>query len=263
MMIETSVENRIARIAMASPPVNALSPAFLAAFNESLDRLGQRNDWSVLHLSSRAKVFSAGGDLQSMAQWLASPSPGALMREYVEGVQRLFDRIEALPQATLAEIAGSALGGGLELALACDMRITSTTTKLGLPELGIGLLPGGGGTQRLTRLCGKATASRLILGAEIISGSVALDLGLVQWAEPEEQLSSKTASILARIAALPVEAISRAKSCMRAALISERSGYAEEVTAVSWLLEQPETRARITGFLGAQRSGAGGQARGK
>ncbi len=254
-MIESSISNGIARIAMANPPVNALTPDFLTAFNDALDRFQQRADWSVLHISSRAKVFSAGGDLQSMARWMASADPAAQMRPYVESVQRLFARIEALPQVTLAELAGSALGGGMELALACDLRIASSGTKLGLPEAGIGLLPGGGGTQRLTRLCGKATASRLILGAEIITGAVALDLGLVQWAEPEDQLAARTAAILERIAGLPMEAVTSAKACIGAAHAADPSGYAGEVAAVSRLLELPETRARIAAFLGAQRPG--------
>lgn len=252
-MIEASVSDGIARIVMGSPPVNALSPAFLAAFSDALDRLEGQRDWSVLHIASRAKVFSAGGDLQAMGQWMASEAASVRMRQYVDAVQKLFLRIEELPQVTVAEIAGSAMGGGLELALACDLRIAGRGTKLGLPEVGIGLLPGGGGTQRLTRLCGKATASRLILGAEIVSGATALELGLVQWAEAEDELGARTAAILRRIAALSADAIARAKRCIRLALHGDRAGYEEELSSVSWLLDQPDTRARIGAFLSGQR----------
>lgn len=248
-MIETSVDGGIARIGMASPPVNALSPAFLAAFEKAMDELERRNDWSVLHLYSRQDVFCAGGDLQSMARWMASASPATAMKAYVKDVQRLFARIETLPQVSIAEIRGPAMGGGLELALACDLRIASKTAKLGLPELGIGLLPAGGGTQRLTRLCGRGVASRLIFGAEVITGAAALDLGLVQWAEAEEQLSTKTGLLAAKIASIPLKALLHAKSCLRTASSMDDRGYAEELEAVSYLLEQPETQARISGFL--------------
>ena len=254
-MIEASVSEGIARIVMNSPPVNALSPAFVAEFSAALDLLEAERGWSVLHLSSRAKVFCAGGDLQSMGQWMASGSPSAHMRPYVEAVQKLFLRLEEMPQVTVAEIAGSALGGGLELALACDLRIAARGAKLGLPEVGIGLLPGGGGTQRLTQLCGRATASRLILGAEIVNGTTALDLGLVQWAEPEDELGAKTAAIVKRIAGLSADAIARSKRCIGMALQGDGTGYAEELSSVCWLLEQADTRSRIAAFLSGQRGG--------
>ena len=82
------------------------------------------------------------------------------MYAYVAGIQRLYQRIDELPQVTLAKIGGAAMGGGLELALACDLRIAATDVKIGLPEAQLGLIPGGGGTQRLTKLCGRSVPGK-------------------------------------------------------------------------------------------------------
>ena len=90
----------------------------------------------------------------------------------------------------LAEIGGAAMGGGFELALACDLRIAANEAKVGLPEVRLGLIPGAGGTQRLTRLCGPALANRLILGAEVLDGATAAALGVVHWSAPRAELAA-------------------------------------------------------------------------
>jgi enoyl-CoA hydratase len=101
-----------------------------------------------------------------------------------------------------AELGGAALGGGFELALSCDLRIAANEAKLGLPEVRLGLIPGAGGTQRLTRLLGKGLANRLILGAEVVDGATAHAFGLVQWSFPRADLSTRAAEVVKRIAAL-------------------------------------------------------------
>ena len=103
------------------------------------------------------------------------------MAHFSSGLQSVFARIETLPKPSVAAIDGAAMGGGLELALACDFRIIGRKVRLGLPEVGIGLLPGAGGTQRLTCLVGPGVARRLILGAEEIDGREAERIGVVQW----------------------------------------------------------------------------------
>ena len=136
---------------------------------------------------------------------------------YIERLQAVFARLESLPRVTLAEIGGAALGGGLELALCCDLRIAAHEAKIGLPEVGIGLIPGLGGTQRLTRLVGRGIASRLILGAEPVDGAAAQALGIVQWAVPRAELAAEAARIARRIAALPLPALRVAKELIAAA----------------------------------------------
>ena len=180
---------------------------------------------------------------------LASPQGVESMVDVAAGMQRLFARLEALPQVTLAEIGGAALGGGLELALACDLRIAANEAKIGLPEVRLGLVPGAGGTQRLTRLAGRATALRLILTGETLDGAGAEALGLVHWALPRSELAARAADIAARAAASPREALAACKSCIAAADDPARDGYAEELAQSRRLYASEATRGLVGAFL--------------
>ena len=150
---------------------------------------------------------------------------------------------------TIAEIGGAAMGCGLELTLACDIRVAAVEAKLGMPEVGLGLLPGAGGTQRLTRLCGRGIANRLILGGEIIDGALAEHLGVVQWTQPRAQLAEWTSKLATRFAESPRPALAASKQCMAAAGDPHRDGYAEELAATRKLYQHPETRRRVSEFL--------------
>jgi enoyl-CoA hydratase/carnithine racemase len=164
-------------------------------------------------------------------------------------MQRVFARIERAPFVTLAEIGGAALGGGLELALACDLRVAAQEAKLALPEVGLGLLPAAGGTQRLTSLCGPGVARRLILGGEAIDGGEAERLGVVQWARPAAALASWTAGLAERIALHPREAIAANKRCIALAAPSCAEGFAAELAATRALYAAPQTHQRVGAFL--------------
>ena len=154
-----------------------------------------------------------------------------------------------MPQVTLAEIGGAAMGGGLELALSCDLRIAANEAKVGLPEARLGLIPGAGGTQRLTRLCGPALSSRLILGAEVLDGATAAALGVVHWAVPRADLPERAAEIAKRIAGLPAAALAASKACIAAAGQPGRGGYTDELEFTRQLLNNAETRQRVQAFL--------------
>ena len=171
-------------LTLCRPPVNAISEEWGDRLLALLDELDARDDWTVLHLRSNQKVFAAGADLAQIESWIERPRPTPCCRAYIKRLQAVLRRLEGLSRITLAEIGGAALGGGLELALACDLRIAAHEAKLGLPEVGIGLIPGLGGTQRLTRLAGRGVAARMILTAEPVDGASALALGIVQWAVP-------------------------------------------------------------------------------
>lgn len=248
-MITVSVADRIATLTLSRPPVNAISDAWLALMDESLDELAQRDDWHILLIRSDQKVFCAGADLDEIAERIRAQDGPERTLVYVASIQRVFARIESLPQVTIAEIGGAAIGGGLELALACDFRIVADEAKVGLPEARLGLLPGGGGTQRLVHLCGRATASRLILGAEVVDGRTAATLGVTQWSYPCDELSARTAELATRIAELPAAALAACKSCLATAGEPGRGGYADEQEYTRRLLTHPETRRRVETFL--------------
>jgi enoyl-CoA hydratase len=252
-MFAVNVSDQVATILMRSTPVNALSEAWLAEFLRTIDGLAVRHDWKVLHLRSDQKAFCAGADLKEMrARFNATDGPDQTYA-YVANIQRLYAHIEALPQVTLAEIGGAALGGGFELALSCDLRIAAAEAKIGLPEVKLGLIPGAGGTQRLTRLVGRGLASRLILMAETVDGTTAEQLGLVQWSCPRAEIASRATDIAQRIAALPRAALAAAKHCIAAAAECGRGGFSDELEATYHLQTDAETRERINAFLAGAR----------
>lgn len=147
----------------------------------------------------------------------------------------------------------SALGGGLELALACDVRMASESAKFGLPEVKLGLLPGAGGTQRLTRLCGKATAMKLILGAEVVSAEQAFALGIVQWMFPVETFMDQSMAVASRIAKLPMHALRESKACINRAATSDDAGFDRELRGLTTLANSSITRDLVAHFLNGKR----------
>jgi enoyl-CoA hydratase/carnithine racemase len=251
-MITLAIAHSIAVMTLSRPPVNAISNELISQIAAKLDEIGARPDCKVLHLRSGQKVFCAGADLTEVRHRFDSPNGDVETLDYVTRLQALFSRLECLPQVTLAEIGGAAIGGGLELALACDFRIIASEAKVGLPEARLGLIPGGGGTQRLTRLCGRATATRLILGAEVLDGAAAVALGLGQWSVAENEIAKRAGEIARGLAALPAEALFGAKKCIAAAAEPGDGGYLAERDETRRLSANPETRERVAAFLAGQ-----------
>jgi enoyl-CoA hydratase len=253
-MLKLEVLGSVARLTLDRPPVNAISGEWLSGFHRQLDALAARSDWHVLHIRSSQRVFCAGADLAEMRSRFAAADGVESMVGIAAAMQALFARVEALPQVTLAEIGGAALGGGFELALACDLRMAAREAKLGLPEARLGLIPGAGGTQRLTRLAGRPAAARMILTAEIADGASAEALGLVQWSVPRADLADRAAKLAADIAELPAAALAACKSCIGAALDPARDGFSEELAASRELYGNETTRRRVTQFLAGNRN---------
>ncbi len=248
-MITLEIANSVATMTLCRPPVNAITDDLIKLFNERLDEIEAQPDCKVLHLRSGLKVFCAGADLTEVQERFEAPDGSERTYRFVSHLQRLYDRIERLPQVALAEIAGAAMGGGLELALACDLRIVASEARVGLPEIGLGLIPAGGGTQRLARLCGRAIAARLIFGAEVLVGADAVQLGLAQWAVPRAEIAERAQNIVQRIASFPAAALHSSKKCIAAADDPNGRGYASERETTRRLSNNPETRARVAAFL--------------
>lgn len=240
---------RIVVATLSRPPVNALNEELIERLDAVVDQVIEDQEVVVLHLRSDQPAFCAGADLGLMQSCFGTLEGPDVMLELVRRMQRLFARIESAPLLTLAEIGGAAMGGGLELALACDIRVAAAEAKLGLPEVQLGLLPGAGGTQRLTRLCGRGISERLILGGEVIDGAVAERLGMVQWARPAAQLPEWTRELAIRFAQIPRPALAASKRCMAAYGDPHLDGFAEELASTRKLYQHPETRRRVAEFL--------------
>lgn len=252
-MISVSQADGVATILMSRPPVNAIDHAFIAALNGALDKIDRDKPTAVV-IRSDQKCFSAGADLAMIQGYFSTPTGTAEMVDYVKTLHAVYNRLEKLAAVTIAAIAGPALGGGLELALSCDMRIATTAAKIGLPEARIGMIPGAGGTQRLPRLAGPGVAARLILGGEVIDGTEAERLGVVQWVVAPADLEAKVAEVAGRVAGLARPALVACKDCLAAALDPAIDGYALEIEKPLILMPTREARDRIAAFFASKKS---------
>ena len=251
MELVLSVERNgpVAVATISRPPANALNDELVSRLEAVLEEVAKDETVSVLHLRTDLKIFCGGADLAFMQTCFSTPEGPDAMLELVRRLQRLFDRMETTPVVLIAEIGGAALGGGMELALACDLRVAANEAKLGLPEVHLGLIPGAGGTQRLARLCGLGVARRLIFGAEVVSGAEAERLGMVTWAQPRAQLAEWTRDLAARMGGMSRAALAAAKSCIAAQGQTGRDGFAEEIAATRRLYFDPDTRRKVSKFL--------------
>lgn len=252
-MISLDVKGGIAIATLCRPPVNAINEEWLAALNTVLDDVERDALVKVLWIRSSERVFCAGADLALMRERFAGDAGRREMVAMAGRMQKVFARVEKLGKVSIAEVGGAALGGGFELALACDLRVVAETAKVGLPEARLGLLPGAGGTQRMTRLCGESTARRLILGAELVSGKDVVGLGLAHWVAPAAELEGYTRAIAERIAVIPGGALAACKRCIDAALDAGADGYQVELTETGLLYASAETQALVRQFLDKQK----------
>jgi enoyl-CoA hydratase/carnithine racemase len=248
-MISLTIEGAVAMATLCRPPVNAINEEWVARLDAVLDEVERAEQVGVLWLRSSERVFCAGADLALMHALFDSAEGRTRMIDLTRRMQAVFARLESLPKVTLAEIGGAAMGGGFELALACDLRMVADSARIGLPEARLGLLPAAGGTQRMTRICGEAVARRLILGAELVGGDDAVGLGLAQWAAPAAEIEAAARALAERIADLPATTLAACKHCIDVSMDANTDGYEAELAGSAMLLSEPETRRRVTSFL--------------
>ncbi|MFC4183591.1 enoyl-CoA hydratase [Saccharococcus thermophilus] len=188
-------EEFVADVTFSRPPANALSSAVLKELSAVLDELEADDNVRVVLLHGEGRFFSAGADIKEFTS-LSSDEARALS----QNGQQVLERIERFPKPVIAAIHGAALGGGLELAMSCHIRIVSENAKLGLPELQLGIIPGFAGTQRLPRYVGFGKAAEMMWTSEPITGTEAVQWGLANKAVPEEQLLEEAKRLAKKIA---------------------------------------------------------------
>jgi len=205
-LVELAVEGSLAVVSLRRvQQLNALNEPLLALLGEVFAELAQRRDFRAVILRGEGGAFAAGADISAMVQLSELEA-----QSFSEAGQRVFRQIERLVQPTIALVHGFALGGGLELAMACDIRLAAEGTKFGQPEVTLGIIPGFGGTQRLSRLVGQGRALWLLLSGQIIDAAEAYRIGLVTevvTAENLEERGHEVAEQLAELAPLALHGV--------------------------------------------------------
>lgn len=181
-VVKIERQDKIAIVIIDNPPMNTLSPAVIAGLGETFAELN--NDQSVLAIivtGAGEKAFMAGGDIKGFPERIGNPN---LIPNFLK-THEILNSIDRSPKPTIAVLNGYTLGGGCELALTCDLRISEEQALIGVPESTLGLLPGGGGTQRLPRLIGEAKAKELMFTGNHMTAEEALQIGLVNKVVPK------------------------------------------------------------------------------
>jgi len=214
------VENEIAVVTINRPKsLNALNSETLAELNECFGEIEKRKDIKVVILTgSGEKSFVAGADISEMVNATAAEGRAMGMLAYTA-----FGRLENMPQVTIAAVNGFALGGGCEISMACDIRIAAENAKFGQPETGLGILPGFGGTQRLSRLVGKGRAKELIFTCDMVDAQEAYRIGLANKVVPPAELLDYCKKMAAKIISKGSYAVSLAKSAINTGLDTDIS----------------------------------------
>lgn len=192
--------------------LNALTPEMLDQLGDAVEQVRRSDARVVLVRGDGDRAFCVGADINRFADLTS-----VQMLEWTERGHRVFDALASLPQPSVAVLHGAAFGGGFELALACDLRVAATTATVGLPEVGLGTVPGWGGTERLVELVGRGRAKDVILGRRTLDADTAHDWGVLNRVCPADQLDQVAADLAEQIASAGPVAIRLAKTIINAA----------------------------------------------
>jgi len=238
--VETSVDGHVALLRLASPETrNALGAEMKEAVLEALEGWDADPEVRCIVLAGSDRVFAAGADIRAMAERAtdAPPDPGAAA---------FWTRLAEIGTPLIAAVSGYALGGGCELAMACDMIVADDTARFGQPEVTLGIIPGGGGTQRLARAIGKARAMEYVLTGRLFEAEQGLEWGLVNAVAKKGRHLEEALELARTIAARPPLAIRLAK---RAVLESQEAGLTAGVEAERRLFDEAmATEDRVEGM---------------
>ena len=241
--VRLEVRDRVGTIRLDRPPANAISAQVSNELLAAALEAGARDDVAALVVWGGPKIFAAGADIKEMAAF--GPHD---VRPVVSALGEALVVLEELPKVVVAAIEGYALGGGCELALACDLRIASPRSQLGQSEIKLGIIPGAGGTQRLPRLVGRSRARDLIYSGRIVPAEEALAIGLVDRLEPDPYAAAFEQA--ARFAQGPTRALAAAKEALNAADLGDlRKGLGVERDVFVALFDSRDQREGMQAFL--------------
>ena len=242
--ILTESRGRVGLITLNRPQaLNALNAVLLTELMEALGAFDSDYTIGAMVINGSEKAFAAGADIREMAD-------ASVADMKARGFVELFDGIRKINKPVIAAVSGFALGGGCELALSCDMIVASETAKFGLPEVTIGVIPGAGGTQRLTHALGKALAMEVILNNRVLTAAEALQFGLVNRVVPVERYLDEALTLAAEVAARAPVAVRHAKRAVNESFESSLTeGLAEERRLFYELFATDDQKEGMKAFL--------------
>lgn len=244
--VNVQIEEQIGIITITNPPVNTLSFQTMEELHQALDILENNEEVVVILLKGSHGHFMAGAELKEFAN-IHTAEEGTKTSKLGH---ELMDRIEQFSKLIIALIEGACLGGGLELALACHIRIGTVTSIYGFPEVTLGLIPGAGGTQRLPRLIGISKAKKMILTGERVKGHQAFELGIIDIVCDDHTLLEEGMKLAKRISENGKQAVRFAIQSINAGIFgSSQLGYETEKELFGTCFETEEKKRRIQMFL--------------
>jgi len=244
--IKHEMQDGVAWIRFDRPKkLNAINAEVLKELEAALVACENDDQTRVVVLTGNEKAFVTGADVGAMAD--KTINDALRLTDLTLQVQ---ERLADLPKPTIAAVSGFALGAGCEIALCCDFRIAADNAVLGLPEITLGIIPGGGGTQRLPRLINPSTAARMILLGELVKAPEALRIGLVDAVVEPARLKEETASLATRLAKMPAMAVRAAKTAMRKGLnVSLKDGLRIEQDLFCMLFGTQDQKEGMAAFM--------------
>ena len=243
--VRLEVDDGVGVIRLDRPPANAIDLQLGLELQEAIREAAETDDVGALVVWGGPKIFAAGADIKAMAEW--GPDE---VKPSVDALGEACDLLEATPKISIAAVNRYALGGGMELALAADLRLLGDDARLGQPEIGIGVIPGAGGTQRLTQLIGPGRALELVVTGRQIEAAEALSLGLTHRVEPADEVFDAAVRDARVFANGPRKALGAAKAAIRAAVETPGpAGIATERALFLQLFGSPDQREGMRAFL--------------
>jgi enoyl-CoA hydratase/carnithine racemase len=246
MAVTFSVAGRVGAITLDNPPANSYDLEVMTQFSAAVDEALASNAVAVIVNSASEKFFCGGADIKKFLEGDVEAN-----MEMIWVSQAAFKRMAAAPQVFIAHINGHAMGGGLELTLACDLRYANQGSyRMGTPEVKLGLLPGNGGTQRLTRLIGAARAMELLITGRAIKPDEALQIGLVSALYPPEEAEAKVREQAERFASGPTLALAAIKRCVHeGGQLPLDEGLALEADLIKQLFRSSDASEGLNAFV--------------
>ena len=245
--ILSTIEGGVLTLTINRPnQLNALNSEVIATLSKHIEAAQSDDSVKVIILTgSGEKAFVAGADIKEFADF--SPQQGKDLAAL--GQATLFDRVERSAKPVIAAVNGFALGGGLELAMSAHIRVASVNAKLGLPEVGLGVIPGYGGTQRLAQLVGKGKAMEMVLTAGMISAEEACNLGLVNYCVDQGELLETCGGIAKKMMRNAPTALAAAIKCVLAGYTDSVDGYGVEIEQFGLCFGTEDFKEGTTAFL--------------